>query len=322
VAGDLVDDLEADTMNIESVEDVLTAIGIEQMSSHGNNITARCPVHYDETGEVQRERTRTWRINSETGLWYCHSCKARGNLQILVRRVTGGELDDADITHFVVRQSVKRAEQRQATKEGLIKAAPVRVDEGAFQAYDYVPTRHLHDREISSRAAEELELRWDPDERSWIIPIRDPETFAVWGWQEKLPNRQVLNWPVGVEKSKTLFGIERCFRGMHSLVVVESPLDVARLLTIDIPAVSTFGAATSDAQIELIEALRPKVLVDGYDNDSAGRSAGRELRRRYRRRCLRMYYEHTRAKDPGDMSDYEVFEAVRKAYSPFAGSFR
>lgn len=309
-------------IDINSIEDVLEAIGITDTRHSGGQITARCPVHEEEIGVAQRDRTRTWRIHPESGLWYCFSCRGRGNLSQLVQRVTGGELDDDDIGRFIVRSTVQRAAQRQADRENMVMHAPKRIDEGAYQAYDLVPANRLHDRNISTWAGEHCGLRWDPDERSWIIPIRDPQTFDVWGWQEKRRDGEVRNWPVGVEKSVTLFGIEHIERGVHRLVVVESPLDVVRLDTIDIPAVATYGAATSDAQIELLETLSPRVLVDGYDNDSAGLNAGRSLRDRYRRRCLRLYYGQTKAKDVGDMSDAEVRFALDNARSPFTKGLR
>jgi DNA primase len=79
----------------------------------------------------------------------------------------------------------------------------------------------------------------------FILPVRDPDNGKLWGWQEK-GKRYFRNVPEGVRKGHTLFGI-REFPADSPAVLVESPLDVARLYTVGYRnAVSSFGAGVTD----------------------------------------------------------------------------
>jgi hypothetical protein len=127
------------------------------------------------------------------------------------------------------------------------------------------------------------------------------------GWQEKKKG-WVRNFPVGVEKSKTLFGIER-FRS-RTAILVESPLDVVRFAMVykSPQALASFGAYVSKEQLELL-VHSADTLVVAMDNDEAGLEASKRIYKTMAqpRRGIKWWnYSGTTAKDIGDMADQEI----------------
>ena len=151
----------------------------------------------------------------------------------------------------------------------------------------------------------------------WVLPIRHPDTHGLRGWQVKAI--AVLDGDTGTtkgtEKSRTLFGID-AFEPGNSVILVESPLDVAVLRTFGVPALASFGAGVSQAQRQLLADRSSKVIL-AMDNDRAGRESTDKLIKAPEfsgKELYRFNYEAAPdAKDPGDMSDDEIREALRTA---------
>jgi hypothetical protein len=47
------------------------------------------------------------------------------------------------------------------------------------------PIKNLKGRALTPEAAKHHGVRWDQKTLAWILPIRDPETYALWGWQRE-----------------------------------------------------------------------------------------------------------------------------------------
>jgi DNA primase len=138
-------------------------------------------------------------------------------------------------------------------------------------------------------------------------------TRKLWGWQEKGANRYFRNYPTGVNKSMALFGYGQYTSG--PLVVVESPLDVARMASVGLlGGVSTYGSAVSKSQVNLIRGAGSVIFA--MDNDKAGRESskallGWSLRLGFEVRFFNYY--HVDVKDIGGMSKDEIFLGVETA---------
>ena len=61
---------------------LLQSAGIQIKSAGEREITGKCPVHVRVTG--REDRSPSWSINAESGLWICFSCGARGTLTMLM----------------------------------------------------------------------------------------------------------------------------------------------------------------------------------------------------------------------------------------------
>jgi DNA primase len=281
--------------------DLLVSVGVDVRRA-GQEISARCPVHLARTGK--EDGSPSWSMNSETGLWICYSCGARGTLQSLLFELTGK--DDIEVTTMIMNNSVERLQMPTWEKKPD-------VDHQMYLHYKTVPNKYLRSRNISSQAAQQHGLRWDDSKNSWIIPMVSPEGDLM-GWQEKNSN-YTRNYPVGVKKGDTLFGIEKV--NSKTVILVESPLDVVRFASSfdGMNALATFGAQITKKQLRIVYEVAEKLIV-AMDNDTAGIASAKSIfsdMPLLKGGVYWLKYSHTKAKDIGEMTDTEIEEAVTGA---------
>jgi hypothetical protein len=288
------------------VADVLKSLGVDVVRVGDTEISARCPVHLNRTGKA--DRSPSWSMNASNGLWICYSCGAKGTLSHLVSELTG-ETDSIVAVHeFLIHNGLTRLTNPVEQEP----QQPV-VDWMAFSKFSVPSDELLASRNLDREAVRKYGIRWDTSTRAWVIPI--VSSFGeLLGWQSKSKTR-VLNYPVGVSKSSTLFGLDKA--DCDTCVLVESPLDVVRLHTAmsGCCGLASFGAHISKTQISLL-ANHVNKLIIALDNDSAGIAAAQKLRQKlpaFRTPVLWAKYSHTDAKDIGDMTDAEVYESISKA---------
>jgi DNA primase len=107
-----------------------------------------------------------------------------------------------------------------------------------------------------------------------------------------------------------------------TFVVVESPLDAVRLHGLGVPAVSTYGAAVSTAQMQLMIVWARKLIIalDNPYRDDAGRTNALRLLKDYGTFGIHFWpYTEDSPKDPGDMTDEEILWGVRHTRSSVRG---
>lgn len=284
---------------------VLTELGVELKRVGDKEISGCCPVHLKRTG--RHDRSPSWSMNAQTGLWLCYSCGARGTLSSLVSEITGREQSVLEVHRFLIETGLRRLTEPSPQEEPQPE-----VDWVTYSRFGDVPERLLFTKDLDAHIARSYGIRWDSSNKCWVIPIVAP-TGELLGWQSKKKG-WVRNYPVGVKKSHTLFGIER-FTGTTA-VLVESPLDVVRLASMsDIKGLATFGAYVSAEQIKLLSSVAHKVIV-AMDNDEAGIEANKRLFKtlpRFNGGTHWLDYSHTNAKDIGDMTDDEIHQAINNS---------
>lgn len=276
---------------------VLQTAGVELTRITEREITGRCPVHIRIVG--REDRSPSWSINASSGLWICFSCGARGTLSSLLRELSGD--DSISAQQFLINAGMQRLTSTEAHED-----VPVIVDRDAFFQFERVSTRRCYGRNLDPDIVHRFGVRWNPKNKSWAIPIISP-LGQLQGWQEKKPG-WVRNFPVGVKKGQTLFGVERV--RSTTVVLVESPLDVVRFAGVfDKPnAVASFGATVSMEQMRLLTHIANRIIV-AMDNDEAGLAASKYI---YKvldtpRRGIRWWnYNGCSAKDIGEMTDAEI----------------
>lgn len=296
-------------MTVEDMEDLLDRLSIEYYNIRGSEINGHCPAHLKRTGN--EDHNPSWWINSDTGAHICFSCGFKGSVTSLIEYVQGIDYESAKAWIDTGVDLGKALDK--ATKKKTVFEEVSDISEANLAAFVDPPEEALRSRGISLMAAQHYGILWDPNKDCWITPIRNPMTQKLWGWQEKGANRYFRNYPTGVNKSLTLFGYGQYISG--PMVVVESPLDVARMASVGLMGgISTYGSAVSKSQVNLIRGAESVIFA--MDNDKAGRESskallGWSLRLGFEVRFFN--YDHVDVKDIGGMSKDEIFLGVETA---------
>lgn len=293
------------TTGITDLSSVLTELGVDVRRVGEREISGCCPVHLKTTGHI--DRSPSWSMNATTGAWICYSCGARGSLYSLISDLTGDYKSIWEVHSFLIQSGLDRlntVEKEEPQPD---------IDWISYNKFSDVPSHLLDSKNLDTTIARQYGVKWNPTNKSWVIPIVSSESQLV-GWQEKKKD-WVRNYPVGVKKSESLFGIER-FKSKVA-VLVESPLDVVRLagVTDEVSGLATFGAYISKNQINLVSEVADSLIV-AMDNDQAGVESSQRLWKtlpRFKDGVKWLKYAHTNAKDLGDMTDSEILIAINEA---------
>lgn len=304
-------------MTVEEMTDTLSRLGIDVLDSRGDEINGYCAAHEQRTGHI--DHNPSWWINSDSGAFICFSCGWKGNLYSLVSYIQ--DIEYAKVADWLGSAASLTARFDRLTVE---KRKPIEdvtvVTESMLSAFVSPSEEALTARGLSSNAARVYGLRWDDRAGNWVIPIREPLTGGLLGWQEKgFSHRYFNNKPVKVKKSGSLFGYENYKGG--DMIVVESPLDVVRLSSIGIDgAVATYGAIVSQPQFNLIRGADR--IIFAMDNDDAGKASSQSLLRMCDAmgvECWLFNYEGIDMKDVGGMSKAEVLQGISNARHQLRG---
>lgn len=298
-------------MTVEEMEDTLARLGIEVVSTRGDEIQGHCPAHVQRTGH--EDHNPSWWINADTGAHICFSCQFKGGLNSLVSYVQGIDFEDAKSWLDSGERNLSAALAR-ATRPKEIFQDVSYITESMLSAFVAPPERALKARGLSEKAAAYYEVLWDERNANWITVIRDPVTNRLMGWQEKgHTSRYFKNYPTGVQKSTSVFGYQQ-FNG-GEMIVVESPLDVVRLASVGVlGGVSTYGAVISMAQFKILRGAQR--LIFALDNDDAGRHSSMEMLKACKDMGVEAWffdYSHTDMKDVGAMSKEEIQTGLSNA---------
>lgn len=297
------------------VERVLLSLDVSLTAQRGEEVQGLCPMHKARTGK--EDHNPSWWINSVTGAHICFSCGYKGNIYTLVGDLKG--LDYFDAKDYVGQSEEELpldylAKRIKELPQYIPAEEEIAMSEARLAVFTEPPEIELKKRFLTKEAANHYGVLWDAKNEAWILPIRNPDTFDLWGWQEKgARGRFFKNQPVGVKKSKTVFGIEVLISD-QPLWVVESPLDAVRLKSIGHSAISTFGAIISEDQAKLMR--RAPQLIAAFDNDEAGRKASEQIlgfARKYGMELKFFNYEGIDVKDVGDMLETEITIGLQTA---------
>jgi hypothetical protein len=321
-------------LNRFDVAAALDALGVEYMERAGE-ANALCPMHYKRTNKY--DNSPSWWINLTTGAHTCFSCHYKGNLLHLVCDVkelyikSWGDTEEYDYEAAkawlaqIAEVSVEQLMLELQSLPSYLHSAPkpLEMSEARLAIFTTPPQEQLQQRKLSEKAAMEYGIMWDANKQAWVLPLREPHFNKLMGWQEKgTVERTFFNRPAGLQKSKTLFGIEN--QNESVAIVVESPLDAVRIASAGVTgAVAICGSAVSEEQVKLLR-YSGKIIA-AFDNpalDSAGRKASKEMLMWGRKYGLNLFffnYGGSTAKDPGDLTNEEIRWGVENAQSALFG---
>ena len=319
---------------IVEVGKVLENLGIDY-EDKGNEANGICPMHEVRTGKP--DNSPSWWINLESGQHICFSCHYKGSILQLICDINefyskgwGSDYSyDYRAAELWLSQisavSIETLKSIVNNLPNYLEAAPkpVPMSEARLAIFDEPPVTALESRRITLESANKYGVMWDTKTQTWILPLRDPETNKLMGWQEKgTVNRTFFNRPAGLVKSTTLFGVQN--QSEDVVVVVESPLDCLRLYSAGVAsAVAICGSSPSEEQVKLLRASNR--IICAFDNpklDNAGKKASEEMRefaRQYGLNLSFFNYGDSGKKDPGDMTDEEIQWGIANSKSAVLG---
>lgn len=145
---------------------------------------------------------------------------------------------------------------------------------------------YLRERGVSWDASSQLKIGYDSVENRIVFPHYWDSRLVGWqkrvlpdspGWPGTRPDYPKYRNSSGFPKSETLYNFKRRSKGGgKTIVVVESPMSVAKAVSLGIPnVVATFGAKISTTQIDLLSEFDEVIIW--MDNDPAGHSAEKKL---------------------------------------------
>lgn len=307
-------------MQIEEMEDLLSRLGVHTVGSRGNEIQGYCPGHVARTGH--EDHNPSWYINADTGAHICFSCQFKGSLTFLICTIkgfVGPDGYDFEQAKTWLNEEGELSESFEKAikpkKQGPIFEELQVITEASLAAFTSPPDFALRSRGLSKSAAKSYGLLWDERRELWIIPIRHPQTYRLMGWQEKAyRGRYFRNYPTGIQKSIAIYGID-LWEPHDDLLIVESPLDAVRLLSVGITGgVATYGSIISKEQLQILKGY--KHLTFAMDADEAGTHSHMhimQMTKVFGFECWFFDYSHTDAKDVGGMSRMEIAEGLHNA---------
>jgi DNA primase len=296
------------------IEKTLLSLDLSLYAQRGAEVNGLCPMHKERTGK--EDNHPSWWINTETGAHICFSCGYKGNIFTLVKDMLGVNLNSAK--EFIKGKSgapidslMKRLQE---LPQYLQAEEPIGMSEARLAVYTDPPEIELKKRFITLDSAKTHGVLWDTKNNAWILPIRDPNDFTLWGWQEKgARGRFFKNQPAGVKKSKTVFGVQ-IMDSTKPLIIVESPLDAVRLTGLGYNSISTYGAIISEDQAKIMR--RATKLIAAFDNDKAGHSANEQVlafAKKYGMELSYFNYQGIDVKDVGDMTENQISFGIDNA---------
>ena len=318
-----------------NVEKALEALEIEYQD-RGENAQALCPMHERITGDP--DHNPSWFIHLETGQHICFSCGYKGNLVQLVCDVKEFYTPswdgvpsqyDYNMGNRWLSSAIEVTIEELKLALGKIPQyispppRPVPMSEARLAIYVDPPQEALDARNITAEAAQHYGVQWNRNTQTWILPLREPHFNKLMGWQEKgTVDRTFKNRPTGLQKSKTLFGLN--VQREDIAIVVESPLDCVRIYSAGYEgAVATCGAIVSEEQAKLLR--YSEKIIAAFDNpniDSAGKKASEQMRiwaRKFGMNLFFFNYGDSGKKDPGDMTNDEIQWGIENAKSAILG---
>jgi DNA primase len=304
-------------MSAPFLEDLLEEIGITLGRSTEDEVFGLCPGHKNQLGREDRKPT-TWSVSRRTGGHYCFACEYGGSMVELIVELTKCSVWDALklMRHYGIDptdpEGMPDSYHERPSKTAKTKHLP----EEALDQFDEVPAAQLEKRKLSAKSAKHYDVLWDSNIKCWILPVR-LIGGALIGWQAKSA-RFFDNYPESMQKSSTLFGINR-FESGEPAILVESPLDVVRLHTLGYDnAVAAMGTNVSDEQMRLLLSVTDEIVL-ALDNDDAGQRwmhrviTGHRGKRKQpgvawgtKFKTYVFNYRKTDGKDPGEMSADEI----------------
>ena len=303
------------------------------------NLMALCPFHDDTTA--------SFAINIVNGVYFCHSCHAKGNLYTFLRDLNVPR-HEIELKYKLVLQAVRKgqSEHKDPTRPGIFDLSPI--PDRLLGLFDYTPTSLL-DAGFKEETLRHFEVGYDRWHERVTYPLRDvlgnlvgisgrtihygvrpkydiyTKQYEVWG----LPSRG--NW----DKRLVLYNAHNVLPPLvahkfsnTSLFLVEGFKAAMWLWQAGLTnVVALIGSYLSEEQIWQFDWLCDTVYIF-LDNNFAGRKGTIESGHKLLNMCVRVMEYPDRLLDdesaqPDNLTPEELIEqyAEAKGYANWLNEF-
>jgi DNA primase len=285
--------VDEDVAAVRAASDIVAVISqYTQLRKVGRRFQGLCPFH--------SEKTPSFSVNAEDGLWYCFGCQAKGDVWLdgdVVRQFQIGWAPDSwdDLCRAL------RLDQKTAEETGLGRLNRRGRVQDHFRARVMFPICDDQGRPISFGGR--------------ILPGGERP-----GNQGKYQN--TTETPL-YNKSRVLYGLDRAKAAMvtaGAAVVCEGYTDVIGFHRSGVPlAVATCGTSLTDDHVTLLRRFAGRFVL-AFDADSAGQAAAERFYRWEREHDLEVAVaDLPPGQDPGDLAqtDPARLQAAVEGARPF-----
>lgn len=297
------------------------------------DVMAICPFHSKTDGT--EERHPSFAMNVYSGLWYCHSCHARGNLYTFLRDIG---MPPAEI-QFRYQGLIEEAEKHSPPRpDPLNPIEPTKepLEESFLGLFDLCPNK-LVEEGYSPELLRRFDVGFDVKHNRITFPLRDrrgrlvgisgrsvldnarprykvyDKEYLAFGLPERATDKRAILW--NVHNVYTQFDFEPD-PGQKFVVVCEGFKAVMRIAQSGVPVVGLLGSYLSFEQELLLGQMGCPILLM-LDNNQAGRLGQRDAGNRLVKRTPRVWVVDYDGDQPSDLDPSLIPGALLRA-QPFA----
>ena len=303
---------------------------LRKVKRSGNeDIMAICPFHRKEDGREERDGSFAMNINN--GLWYCHSCHARGNLYTFLRDVG---IPRADI-EFHYKELLEEAEKYcPPPPDPLNPAEPTTIplSESFLGFFDYCPELLLQEG-FPMELLRRFDVGLDTKNSRVTFPLRDSrgkligisgrsldgrhprykvydKEYLAFGLPERKTEKRALLWNYHNVVIQLSFEPDPSER---MVIVTEGFKAVMRVAQAGVwNVVGLLGSYMSLEQQWLLERFRCPILLM-FDNDEAGRIGQLNAADRFIKTVPRVFAVQYDAPQPSELTTHDIQAAILNA---------
>lgn len=309
------------SIDVERLEE---GLGISVASRNGHEDICHCPL----PSHVGEDKNPSFSINREKKLFNCFTCGVGGTLITLVMEIKKCSYEDAynycrTYSNLQSGSGQELLEKLQkiinaSSSDKIVYSRSLPVFKKDILNRWEEKTDYYSSRGISDETVELLQLKYDPEHSrgTYTGPAAIIPHFwngQLVGYQERwLGENTPKNLPKYTNtkdfpKSETLYNYDSIKNDKDvggNIIVVESVLTVAYLVSNGYKAIATFGASVSKDQIYFIKnlcAVGYKVYIS-FDNDAAGDAATDRVVKQLRH-SIPLFIVPKPDKEKGDLND-------------------
>lgn len=237
-----------------------------ELDYQDGELSCRCPFHND--------RSPSFSLNLENGLWCCYRGCGGGRFVDLVMRLKG-------LNYFQAREWIIRENQPPNPEDFqnllLKKLQPTSQDNSSEVYYQSLIATSLPQywfkRGLTWQTADRWGVKYDTERQRIVIPVRD--SYGKWiGYVARNLNPMMpkyINSP-GLKSSAILFGWHLTHN--DPAILVEGPLDAIWLdQNLISGACALMGSNLSVEQVHILQVAQVHDLILALDDDEAGHRA-------------------------------------------------